>query len=904
LLVAPGTRLGVYDITAQIGEGGMGQVYRATDTKLKRQVAIKILPPSLAADADRLARFQREAEMLASLNHPHIAAIYGLEESAAATALVMELIEGDDLSQRIARGAIPLDEALPIAKQIADALEAAHEQGIIHRDLKPANIKVRDDGTVKVLDFGLAKALDPAGGAGRAGEAGRVGLSMSPTITSPAQMTGSGVILGTAAYMAPEQARGKPVDKRADIWAFGCVLFEMLAGRRAFPADDITDAIVGIVSKEPDWSALPDTVPAVVLTYLKRCLQKDVRQRVRDIGDVRLALEGAFEPAVVSAVDARESRAPQRTWLSWSLAAAAVVVIVALTVPALRHLRETSAPGLPETRADIVTPETDEPTSFALSPDGRQIVFVASVNGVSRLWLRPLSGTQAQPLAGTDGARAPFWSPDGRAIAFFASATLKRLDLGSDTPRVLAPVIIGQGGTWNTDGVILFAPSLLTPVMRVSASGGPAQPVTILASGETGHLAPTFLPDGRRFLYLVFGLADTSGIYLGAIDNPRAPTRLTAADSRAAYLAADAPDGGWLLWSRGGALLAQRLDIDRAMLTGTPLTLGDRINTVSTASSGLIAYRAMAAPRRQLTWVDRDGVARGTVGEIENAGLGPSPRVSPDGRRIAVTRLMQGNDDVWILEGGRSSRLTFDPASDASGVWSPDGSRMAFYSTRTGVFGTFQKLTSGVGAEEQLIQSNELAIATSWSPDGRFLLYFQRNLESLTDLWVWPVTKTAAEEANSRTPAPFVKTPASDVFGMFSPDGRWVAYQSNQSGRNEIYVRPFAWPLSATASTGTQWQVSTDGGIRPTWSRDGKELYFLDPAGRMMAAKMTIKGAAMEPGAPVALFASGISGGGLERQQLTQYDVAPDGRFIISRDIGSAAAPITLLMNWKPEGKK
>jgi Tol biopolymer transport system component len=340
------------------------------------------------------------------------------------------------------------------------------------------------------------------------------------------------------------------------------------------------------------------------------------------------------------------------------------------------------------------------------------------------------------------------------------------------------------------------------------------------------------------------------------------------------------------------------------MLTGTPLTLGDRINGVSTASSGLIAYRAMAAPRRQLTWVDRDGVARGTVGEIENADLGPSPRVSPDGRRIAVTRLMQGNDDVWILEGGRSSRLTFDPASDSSGVWSPDGSRMAFYSTRTGVFGTFQKLTSGVGAEEQLIQSNELALATSWSPDGRFLLYFQRNLESQADLWVWPVTKTAADDANSRTPAPFVKTPASDVFGMFSPDGRWVAYQSNQSGRNEIYVRPFAWPLSATASTGTQWQVSTDGGIRPTWSRDGKELYFLDPAGRMMAAKMTIKGAAMEPGAPVALFASGIAGGGLERQQLTQYDVAPDGRFIISRDIGSAAAPITLLMNWKPEGKK
>jgi eukaryotic-like serine/threonine-protein kinase len=446
--LAPGARLGPYEVTALIGEGGMGQVYRATDTNLKRQVAIKVLPASVAGDADRLARFQREAEVLAALNHPNIAAIHGLERTPDFTALVMELVEGDDLSQRIARGVIPLDEALLIAKQIAEALEAAHEQGIIHRDLKPANIKVRSDGTVKVLDFGLAKAMDPPVGSSPH-------VSQSPTITTPA-MTQAGMILGTAAYMAPEQARGKVVDKRADIWAFGAVLFEMLTGTRAFSGEDLTETLAAVVRAEPNWTLLPAGLPSALGVFLKRCLQKDPKQRTQAIGDVRLALEGAFETAAPQTIAAAASASRGR--LPWMVATAAVVGMVALALPAVRYLRQTAPPAPPETRVDLVTPATDGSLQFALSPDGRQVVFVAPGDGASRLWRRSLATTTAQPLAGTEGAQYPFWSPDSRAVAFFADSQLKRIDLGGGAPQTVAPASSARGGTWSADGVILFAP--------------------------------------------------------------------------------------------------------------------------------------------------------------------------------------------------------------------------------------------------------------------------------------------------------------------------------------------------------------------------------------------------------------------------------------------------------------
>ena len=876
----------------------MGQVYRATDTNLKRQVAIKVLPASLAGDTDRLARFQREAEVLAALNHPHIAAIYGLEKTPDFTALVMELVEGDDLSQRIARGAIPLDEALPIAKQIAEALEAAHEQGIIHRDLKPANIKVRADGTVKVLDFGLAKAIDPPAAA--SSEA-----MNSPTITTPA-MTQAGMILGTAAYMAPEQAKGKTVDKRADIWAFGAVLFEMLTGQRAFNGDDIADVLSRVLQREPDFEALPQATPARVRSIVARCLVKDPRQRLRDMGDVRLALEGAFETA--ASLSTETTTASSRGRLPWMVATAAVVGMVALAVPTLQHLRETPPPAPPETRVDLVTPATDNPTDFALSPDGRQIVFVASGEGASRLWLRPLATTTAQPLAGTEGAQFPFWSPDSRAVAFFADGQLKRIDLGGGAPQTVAQASrSSRGGTWNADGVMLFAPNSGGRLLRVPTSGGPPVAVTTLAGPQSSHRFPVFLPDGRHFLFYSQGTADTGGIYLGTLDAPDTH-RLTAADAAGAYRASpSAPADGWLLWVRAGTLVAQRLDVARAALTGEPVTLADTVvvdgtfNTaaVSVSASGLVAYRTGGASRQQLTWVDRSGQALGPLGAPdENSLLLPS--VSPDGQRVVVARTVQGNQDLWLLDGARTSRFTFDAARDRFPIWSPDGTRIAFESNRTGTRDLYVKAASGAGAEEVLVASSQTKLPTDWSADGRFLLYFSVDPQTNADLWVLSLE-------GDRTPWVFLKTPFDERDGTFSPDGRWVAYSSNESGRHEIYIRPFAGPAASATSAsqvGGQWQVSSAGGTYPRWRRDGRELYYLAPNGAMMAALVTVTDVTLAPGAPVALFPTRILGGGADAAVGRQYDVTRDGRFLINTVLEEAAAPITLIQHWAPEAKK
>ena len=510
----------MYDITAQIGEGGMGQVYRATDTKLKRQVAIKILPPSLAADADRLARFQREAEVLASLNHPHIAAIYGLEESAGATALVMELVEGDDLSQRIARGSIPLDEALPIATQIADALEAAHEQGIVHRDLKPANIKVRPDGTVKVLDFGLAKATEPAAGSSPS-------LSMSPTLSLHA--TQAGMILGTAAYMSPEQARGKVVDKRTDIWAFGAVLYEMLTGMRAFGDEDVSLTLSKILQREPDFDALPSTIPARVSQVLRVCLRKDPKQRVADIRDVRLALEGAFETPVAQTATSMPVVARRRTreYLAWALATVATLLAVGASVLYLRAPRQT----------DTIVRFTVPPPAgavrpagagFAVSPDSQLLAFVATgADKVSRIFVRRIDTAEAQPLAGTDRAGAPFWAPDGRSLGFGKEGGLYRVAIDGSAPRLLCSVTGGvSGGTWSARGVIVFAAR--SGLLQVPDTGGTPTPVTTLDAGakETSHTWPWFLPDGRRLLFLALADEQSRGtIWATAIDDP-ARTRI------------------------------------------------------------------------------------------------------------------------------------------------------------------------------------------------------------------------------------------------------------------------------------------------------------------------------------------------------------------------------------------
>ncbi len=901
-----GTRLGVYDVLAQIGEGGMGQVYRARDTKLNRDVALKVLPEAFAHDADRLARFEREAKTLASLNHPNIAIIHGLEQAGDVHALVMELVEGEDLSQRIARGAIPVDEALPIAKQIADALEAAHEQGVVHRDLKPANIKVRSDGTVKVLDFGLAKAMEPTSALrASAGQA----LSQAPTITTPAMMTGVGMILGTAAYMSPEQARGQDVDKRADLWAFGVVLWEMLTGTRLFEGATVSDTLAAVLKTEPEWKTLPSATPPALRRLLRRCLEKDRKRRLDSAAAARLDIEEALAaPSAPEGVAASATASTSRGRVAWMVAfAGAAVLAAALALPALRHLRETPPPAPPETRTDIVTPETDDPTSFALSPDGRQIVFVASGEGVPRLWLRPLDTATAQPLAGTENASDPFWSPDSRSVGFFDGTALKRADLAGGSPQTLTTAT-NRGGTWSADGVLLFTRTTTSPLFRIAASGGEAAAVTTLAK-QTSHRFPQFLPGGRRFLFYAQGTPDTQGIYLGSLDAPET-TRLTTADAAGVFAPAgpgpaDASgEGGWLWFVRGGTLLAQRLDLTRRALTGDPVTVADQIaidgnslaRAVSVSATGLVAYRSGGSTRRQLTWFDRAGQVLGTVGAPDENGL-LNPRLSPDGRRVVVRRRVQGNIDIWLLDADRTTRVTFDPSLDLFPLWSPDGSRIVFDSNRTGRRDLYQKLASGGGSDDLLVASPQDKSASDWSSDGRFLLYHSLDPQTSWDLWVVPL-------AGDRTPVVWLKTPFDERRAQFSTDGRWVAYQSNESGRFEIHVRPFSGPAAPGAAEGRgggQWQVSTTGGITPRWGPGGREILYLAPDGTLMAAPIAVRGATLEPGRPVALFRTRIVGVGTDLGVGTNYDIARDGRILINTGLDEATAPITLIQNWTPD---
>jgi serine/threonine protein kinase len=879
---AAGTRFGVYEIGGLIGVGGMGEVYRARDTTLGRDVALKALPDSFAADADRIARFEREAKTLASLNHTNIGQIFGLERRDGTTALVMELVEGPTLADRLMQGPIPVDEALNIAMQIADALEAAHALGIVHRDLKPANIKLRPDGTVKVLDFGIAKALN----------ARAISGPQAPASTAPA-MTEAGVLLGTAAYMSPEQARGKPIDERADIWAFGCLLYEMLAGRPAFADEDATTTLARVLERETDMRALPQTMSPAVRHAIKLCLEKDKRKRISHIRDVKLALEGAFETAEsLTAV----SPSARPAWIA-AFAVAALSAVV-LAIPALQHLRETPLPTI-ETRLDIVTPSTNYPESFALSPDGRQIVFVASGAKSSQLWLRSLTTGTAQPLSGTEGAWLPFWSPNSRSIGFFADASLKRLDLAGGVPQTLAAAYNGAGGTWNADDVIVFAPGTTSRLMRVSASGGAVTPVLPLQSRQYSHSDPYFLPDGFRFLFRAQGDPDGTGIYIGALDGS-VSRLLTPSGGDARYLAT-----GWLLWVRAGALVAQRLDLAHSALTGELLTLAPGVSTdvwrhsaVSVSSKGEVAYRAPGGSHRQLIWFDRSGKLQGTLAEAD--GANPSyPRVTPDGLRVVVSREVQSNYDLWLLDGGRMSRITFDPAPDAFPALSPDGTVIVFRSGRTGSGDLYKKHLGRADPEELLLHSDRLKTPLSWSADGRFLLYANNDPETGADIWVLPMQ-------GDGKPYAFLQTQFRETAAVFSPDGRWVAYQSNESGSSEIYLRRFFVP-GETGINGPaeQWQVSTSGGTYPAWRVDGQEVYYLNPEGAMMAAPINVTGAAPVRGAPQALFNTRIYRGGQDVQQGTQYGVTDDGRFLINTELDNdVGIPITLIQNWNPEAKK
>ena len=874
-----GAVVGAYRIDRLIGAGGMAEVYRARDTRLGRDVALKVLPEVFTTDPERVTRFEREARMLAALNHPHIANIYDVEKSPGTYALVMELVEGPTLADRIARGPVPVDEALGVARQIAEALEAAHEQGIIHRDLKPANIKVRPDGTVKVLDFGLAKALEPM-------SAGGIDPTASPTITSPVMTTGIGVLLGTAAYMSPEQARGLPVDKRTDIWAFGNVLYEMLTGRQAFAGDTVAEVLARVIEREPDWSRLPKNTPDEIRHVLRRSLQKDRNRRLQTATDARVEIEES-SAKLGRADEKHPSTAPRtREGLAWKLIAAVLfIAVVALAIPSIMRLRERAPADAPEMRVDLTMPADAAPTSFAISPDGRRVVFVASGGGPPRLWLRPLDGVTTQPLAGTEGASLPFWSPDSRSVGFFAGgAVLRRVDIGGGPPQTLADAA-PFGGTWSSDGTILFSRG--NSLFRVAASGGDVVPVTTTNLDfppPNLYFHPQFLPDGRQFLFYSSVQAAGAGIYLGSLDAPKAK-RLTAADTAGLYV-----PPGWLLYVRQGTLLGRPFDSVRGEFTGDPVTVADPVGldasrflgAFSVSAAGLIAYRSAGGGiRRQLTWFDRSGKVLGTLGAPDENNL-YDPALSPDGRRVAAERTIQGNTDIWIIDGVRTTRFTFNEGLDTSSVWSPDGSRIAFQSNRKGGASgdLYVKPSNGAASEELIFETARNSALSDWSRDGRFLIGMIN-----FDLWVWPLD-------GDRKPRVFLNTKFDETGAHFSPDGRWVSYHSNESGRFEVYVRPFPGP-------GAPSQISTAGGSTARWRYDGRELYYVSLDGKLMAVPIIAQGATLDPGTPMELFHVRYElGVGVVRGQ---YAVAPDGRFLVNVPTGDATSfPITLLLNWKP----
>jgi Tol biopolymer transport system component len=883
-----GMRLGPYEIQSALGVGGMGEVYRATDTNLARSVAIKVLPEAFAQDSDRLARFEREARTLASLNHPNIAIVHGLEKADGVRALVMELVDGPTLADIVARGPLNIDEALPIARQIADALASAHENGIVHRDLKPANVKVKPDGTVKVLDFGLAKPVE----AGRTGS--DAGLTHSPTMTSPAMMSGLGVILGTAPYMSPEQARGKPVDARADTWAFGCVLYEMLTGRRAFEGEDVSETLAAVIKGEPDWAALPAATPTPIRRLLRRCLTKEPTRRISDASMARLEIDEALAgPSLDEQQPTKAGRRGERIALFSALAVATIVAAGSVAWALRPH------PVEPEMRLEITTPPTTDPVSLAISPDGRRLAFVATSEGLPRLWVRGFDSVEARPLAGSEGAKNPFWSPDGRSLAFFADARLKRIDVDNGLVQTLANALFAYGGSWNRDGSILFSESPLRPVLRTTATG--AAPVDVTTRElPSAHMFPSILPDGRHFLYYVTPAParEARGVYVAATDGSAAH-RLFDADSAAVYYAP-----GHLLFVRQGTLFAQAFDPVNLSISGdaTAITAGVAVQGFTpalAASPGRIVYRAGSggSGRRQLAWFDRSGREIGSVGPPETNGDFPS--LSPGGDRIVLSRTnsdpSRAGLDIWMLDIERNvlSPFVVSPAVDVMPLWSRDGDSIVFTTAREiGRAGLYVKPVRGTQGEKVLLETTGGIAATDWSPDGRFLLYQSQTPKTGFDLLALPMT-------GDKTPVPVATGNADERSGQFSPDGKWVAYQSNESGRDEIWVQSFP---DATIKE----RVTGDGGGQARWRRDGKELFYLGLDERLMAVQVSLDqgGKTIRLGTPAPLFRAPLTGevspGGITRQP---YEVSADGqRFLINKVIEEViTTPITVLLNWKPK---
>ena len=901
-MLTAGSRLGSYEVVALLGAGGMGEVYRAHDAMLGRDVALKILPQHFASDPERLARFKREAQVLASITHPNIGAIFGLEDSVVdgvrVEALVLELVDGETLAERVSLGALALDEALPIARQIAEALEAAHAQGIIHRDLKPSNVKITPGGIVKVLDFGLAKFAEQET---RASGTAPSGFSMSPTITSPAA-TGLGVVLGTAAYMSPEQAKGRPADKYCDMWAFGAVLFEMLTGRRAFDGEDIGETLAAVIKADVPWDALPAETPPAIRRLLRRCLVKDRKARIADPAVARLEIDEGFAESKAPA-SLPASRSSGSRWRRLIPSAAAIAAAAVTGVGTWEFARSDRPLASVPTRFTIELPQDVRLAGVttqrvAITRDGRRLVYNGSGGLTSHLYVRSLDQLQSLAIPGVEGnIGALFVSPDGEWVGYndVGEAKFKKVRISGGPPATICdnsnpgPGATGgfRGASWGSSGTIVFASTGSPALMQVSDAGGTPQPLTKTQNGEV-HSSPQFLPDGRALLFTISGQGMPDRVAVVRLDDRQPRTLFAGSSPRFA-------ESGHIVFLREGALWAIPFDRDRLAVAGEAVPVLEGVATAGNvalfdiAANGSLVYNPAAAgqAQRTLVWVDRQG-------REEPIAAPPRPyayaRLSPDNRQLALDIRDQENDIwLWNMARGTLTRFTFERALDRDPVWSADGRRILFESNRAGNGNLFWQSADGTGKPEQLAEGN-LLTPSGVSPDGK------RALFSGTSNDVMSVTLDG-----TRRVEPLVQTPFFERNATVSPDGRWMAYESNASSRSEVYVRPY--PKVATG----QWQVSTNGGTRPLWAHSGRELFYLAPDGAVMRVPVEA-GATWAAGVPARLFSGPYLDGGANAFIGRTYDISRDDRrflMIKDQDTHAATGPsLVVVEHWTEELKK
>jgi len=902
-MMPAGSRLGSYEVVAQIGAGGMGEVYQAHDTRLGRDVAIKVLPEAFAHDSERLARFQREAKMLASLNHSNIATIHGLEQSNGTHYLVMELVPGGTLAERVKReGAVPIEEALAIAKQIAEALEAAHEKGIIHRDLKPANVKVTPEGKVKVLDFGLAKAF--------AGDVADSNPSQSPTLSAVATM--QGVLLGTAAYMSPEQARGKAVDKRTDIWAFGCVLYELLTGRQAFEGEDITEILAAVVKSEPDWTALPANISPSIRVLLQRCLRKDRRQRISDATDVRIEIEDAIAaPKDAGAMQAAPATRGWRERLAWPTAATMTLIAIASTIGfVLRPPKAAQPMQAIRLSAEIgadASLYTANGSSAILSPDGIRLALIATGSDQKRrIYVRSLDQLQATALSGTENADNPFFSPDGQWIGFFADGKLKKISVQGGAALTLCDAPFDFGGSWGDDGTIVFTPNIVA-LSKISSVGGTPQTLTTLdkQAGEFTHRWPQVLPGGKAVLF-----TSSTGVAGASFEDAQIVVYSMASGQRktvqrGGFYARYLPSGH-MVYMHEGTLFAVPFDLKRLEVNGQPTPILEGVGAnpgtggaqFSFSETGNLVYVAggSAVQNVSIYWMDRDGKftpLRETPAAYYN------PAFSPDGKRLALEIFDGKRRDIWVYEWERDTltRLTFAGEANAFPIWTPDGQRIVYSSQEKSIaYNLWWIRADGAGDAQRLTESRNLQAAGSWRPDGKVLAFSQLNPSTSGDIMTLPIEGDDKSGWKPGEPKPFVNSTFTEGDPGFSPDGRWLAYESNESGSNEVYVRPFPGP-------GGKWQISTGGGVFPMWSRNGKELFYRTTDSKIMVVSYTASVDSFHADKPQLWSPGQFTGRGLGNYN---FDLHPDGkRFAVLKapgtEQGAAVNKVSFIFNFFDE---